>query len=501
MSRNHATRFFLLLFACCLQTYGWAGNKYFSFNAPAVDLYQKIVSLRLVEARAGLDAYKRNEPDNLIPLFLENYYDFIVVFTNDNKAEFNRLVKNMEPRLAKIARGDPQSPYFLYTQAEIHLQWSLLHLRYSAYLSGMSDVKQAYALLEENQRKFPDFIANKKSLGIMHAMVGNVPDEFKWGIRALSGMKGTIQQGLKEMEEVLAFARQTPYVFEEETQVAYAIVQMYFNNNHEIAWKTLKNSKLATNNNPLAAFAMGMIAMRTGQNDEAIRILSAAPAGGNYHPFYLPSYMLGLAKLRRLDSDAYQWLEQFLNQFKGENMQKEAYQKLAWFHLVNNDEPGYRNYMNYVKAKGASNNEADKSALLEANTGEIPDQRLLKARLLFDGGYYQRAYDLLKNAAKSYQDQHRLHLEYLYRMGRITQNLQKKSEAIRFYQQTIDLGAKDPWYFACNAALQLGIIQESLNAYSEARAAFNRCLSLKTQEYSASLHSQAKAGLERMKGK
>jgi hypothetical protein len=49
--------------------------------------------------------------------------------------------------------------------------------------------------------------------------------------------------------------------------------------------------------------------------------------------------------------------------------------------------------------------------------------------------------------------------------------------------------------------LQLGIIQESLRAFPEARAAFNQCLSLKTQEYSASLHSQAKAGLERIKGK
>ena len=479
----------------------WAGNKYFDFNAPAVDLYQKIVSLRLKEARVGLDDYKRNEPDNLIPLFLENYYDFILVLTNDNKAEFNRLVKNMEPRLAKIARGDPKSPYFLYTQAEIHLQWSLLHLRYSAYLSGMSDVKQAYALLEENQRKFPDFIANKKSLGIMHAMVGNIPDDFKWGVRALSGMKGTISQGLKELEDVLQFARKTPYVFEEETQVAYAIVQMYFNNNHKIAWETLKNSKLAHTSNPLAAFAVGLIAMRTGQNDEAIRVLSAAPSGGNFHPFYMPAYLLGLAKLRRLDLDANQWLELFLNNFRGENMQKEGYQKLAWYHLVNNNPGGYYANMHALKTKGASNNEADKSALMEANSGIMPEQRLLKARLLFDGGYYQRAYDLLKNASNAYQDQHRLHLEYLYRMGRITQNLTKKAEAIQFYQQTIDLGAKDPWYFACNAALQLGIIYENQRAYPDARTAFNRCLNLKTEEYSASLHAQAKAGLERIKGK
>ncbi|MBU6339994.1 MAG: hypothetical protein KGS48_00745 [Bacteroidetes bacterium] len=497
------TRFSGILILACLGLAQpvFARPKYFEFSNPAFDLYQKIVSLRLNEARAGLDAYKKSEPDNLIPLFLENYYDFMLVFINDDEAEYQRLQKNMEPRLAKIARGDSYSPYYLYTQAEIRLQWSLLHLRYSAYLSAMSDVKQAFALLEENQRKFPDFIANKKSLGIMHAMVGNIPDDYKWAVRALGGMHGTVTQGIAELEEVLAFARKTPFLFEAETQLAYAIIQYYYNNNYELAWKTLKNSKLATLENPLAQFALGTVAMRTGQNDEAIRILSKLPGDPAFHPFYLPYYMLGLAKLRRLDLDANQYLEYFLNHYHGKNNLKEANQKLAWYHLVQDNELGYQTYMHYVKIKGGDNNEADKSALLAANSGEIPDQRLLKARLLFDGGYFQRAYDLLKNAAGDYANNHKFHLEYLYRMGRITQNLNKRAEAIQFYQQAVQLGSSDPWYYACNAALQMGIIHEKQGSFAEARKAFQTCLNLKTEEYGASLHAQAKAGLSRVKGR
>ena len=44
-----------------------------------------------------------------------------------------------------------------------------------------------------------------------------------------------------------------------------------------------------------------------------------------------------------------------------------------------------------VKTKGGAYSSSDKSALAEAKSGIIPDPILLKARILFDGGYYQKA--------------------------------------------------------------------------------------------------------------
>jgi tetratricopeptide (TPR) repeat protein len=155
--------------------------------------------------------------------------------------------------------------------------------------------------------------------------------------------------------------------------------------------------------------------------------------------------------------------------------------------------------MGYVKLKGAATSESDKTAQREAEKNEMPDQRLLKARLLFDGGYYQRAYDLLKNQASAYSNDRRKNLEYSYRLGRIAHKLNKTQDAIRLYTYAIDNGSKDPWYFACNAALQLGLLYEEKKDASNARTAFNRCLGMKPEEYTASLHAQAKAGLGRLK--
>ena len=491
----------ILLLIFCLPYHALFAGKYFDFSASAKAAYQNVLSLRLVEARAGIDQMKRSEPDNLMAIYVENYLDFVTVFANDNESEYRRLSKNMDARLDKISRGDRKSPYYLYTQAEIRLQWALLRLRFSDFLSGASDIKQAYALLEQNQKKHPDFIANKKSLGLLHAMIGNVPDDYKWVVRGLGGMSGSTEQGLRELEEVLAYARQHEFVFEAEAVVTYAFLQLYLNNKSALAWETIKNSKLNPTNNPLAAYALATVAMRAEQNDEAIRILQNFPTGSVYHELNHRYYMLGLAKLRRLDGDANQALEMFLKQYKGANGVKECYQKLAWYSLIQGNQKAYQDYINMVREKGADNSEPDKAALQEANSAEMPDTRLIKARLLFDGGYYQRAYDLLKNATADYSAHRKRSLEYTYRIGRITHKMGKSPEAFRFYQQTLDNGAKEPWYFACNAALQMGLLHEEKRDYFNARSAFQRCLGLHPKEYANSLHAQAKAGLSRCSNK
>jgi hypothetical protein len=471
---------------------------YFEFSPATREAYHLVLSLRLDEGRQALLTARRSEPENLLQLLVENYADFLTVMVNDDKAEYQRLSRQMGPRLEAIARGDARSPYYRYAQAEIRLQRAVLAGRFNAYLAGLSDIKQAYALLEENQRRFPDFIANKKSLGVLHALVGNVPADYRWAVRALGGMSGTIEQGLAEVEEVLTYARHHDFVFREEALVAYAFLQLHLNNQSAAAWKVLQDGGLDHRSNPLAGYALANMAVRVGRTDEAIRLLRESPSGPPYHPFHYRSLLLGMAKLYRLDADADGPLREFIAGFKGGNGLKEAYQKLAWHHLVQGNPGGYHTYINLVRHKGSARSEPDKAALREAKSGELPDARLLRARLLFDGGYYQRAYDLLKNAEADYASNRRLALEYTYRSGRIAHKLGRNAEAIVLYGRTIENGARDPWYYACNAALQLGLLYEALGDRLQARLAFKRCLKIEPDDYAGSLHTKAKAGLNRV---
>jgi hypothetical protein len=477
------------------------GGAYFNFTQSARDAYHSVISLRFAEGQQKTAALRQAEPGNLIPVFLDNYVDFLTVLLNDNEAEYKRLSKNMDTRLSQIARGDRSSPYYLYTQAEIRLQWSVAHARFGNWLSCMSDIKQAYALLEENKKRFPEFKANLKSLAIIHAMTGSVPEEYRWTLKTFGGIQGTVDQGMREIEEVLAYAQSNDYVFEEEALVLYAYMQMYLNNRSDKAWSTLRNGKLSPEHNPLAAYALANLALHTGRNEEAIQILQKCPEGQGYQTLAHRYFLLGVAKLNRLDADANKPLETFVNSFRGSINVKEAYQKLAWYHLINGNDSGYNLYMGYAKLKGASRSEADKAALREAESGEKPDPLLLRARLLFDGGYASRAQALMAGKESQYAQQPKNMLEYTYRSARIAHALLQYDNAIGFYQKTIDQGYRQPWYFACNAALQLALLYEEKKQFAYAREAFQRCLDIKPDEYATSLHNRAKAGLSRLRGK
>jgi len=123
---------------------------------------------------------------------------------------------------------------------------------------------------------------------------------------------------------------------------------------------------------------------------------------------------------------------------------------------------------------------------------------LLRARLLCDGEYYEKA----KHELEGYKPENEKNeLEYTYRMGRIYHNWNKTEKAIPFYLQTITNGEGLPYYFAANSALQLGLIYEKQNKFMLAKFYFSKVLEMEFEEYQFSISNKAQAGLNRIKGK
>lgn len=475
-------------------------KKRFEWTPALREAYNKTMSLRFEEAEADLVAIRRNDPDNLMTLHVENYIDFFHVYIDEEKPEFEKLEKNKDRRLETIeSQGDPASPYYLYLQADIRLQWALARLKFEEYSTAFFETNKAFKLLTANGEKFPKFMPNKKDLGILHAAVGTIPDGYKWTVTWLSSMDGSMEQGKKELEAVLNFAQKNDFIYEDEIYVYYAYLMLHLENDSEEAWKIINKAKLDPTDNPLACFVMANVAMRTDRGDEAIKILLNRPTGRQYHSFHYLDYMLGLVKLQRLDDDADVYLLRYVDNYKGKNFIKDAYQKLAWHALLHSNLAGYKKYMNLCKSSGYTIVGSDKSALDEAKSGDVPAVELLKARVLFDGGRFQRAYEVLKNHKASDYLAAKNRLEYNYRMGRITHRLERYAEALQFYQMTIDQGKDSPYYFACRSALERGHIFESLGKYQQAKAAFNLCLDLSPDDHKTALHQQAKAGLRRIK--
>ena len=486
---------FLLPAVCTAQTF------YFDYSPTAKQAYEKVFSLRFQEADQLLAQMRNEEPNNLIIHHIENYMDFYKVYINEDDQEFKRLKSNKSKRLARIKQGDSSSPYYYFLQAEIRLQWALARLKFGEYLTSFTEVNKAYKQLKKNQELFPDFMPNLKDLGILHAMVGTIPDNYQWSVKLLSSLEGTIDQGKEELERVLAYSNIHEFIFEQEAKMLYALLLLHLDNDKVGAWRTVNDAGLSPKSNPLHCFIMANIAMRTGQNNEAIRLLEACPRDAAFHPMPYLDFMLGTAKLRNLDVTASNNLQDFVTNFKGKNFIKEAYQKLAWCELIAGKPSGYNQMMQACREKGVDETGSDKNALREASSGILPDQELLKARLLFDGGYYQKAYDLLYTKQLETFTRKEHQLEYIYRMGRICHGMESWSKALYYYNLTIAKGKEEKFYFACNAALQKGLIYEIQGDLKQAKANFQLCLNLNPDEYKTGLHQMAKAGLGRIKNR
>ncbi len=474
----------------------------FDFNPGVVAAYRDALSLRFAAAKAGTAAAYLNNKNNLAIDYVNDYVDFFKIFINEDKAEYDKLAGNKDYRLERIEKlGDKKSPYFLFMQAQIRLHWAIVKVKFEEYLSAAVEVKKAFGLLEENQRKFPDFMPNKASLGCLHAVVGTIPDDYKWGVN-LVGMNGTIAQGQREVEEVLAYSKKHPdFLFDEETIVMYSFLLLHLGNAGDEAWANIKSPKLNPNTSSLACFVQANVAMHTAHTDEAIKLLQNRPKSAAYHPFHYLDFMLGIAKLQHGDSDADTYLQNYARNFKGRHYIKECYQKLAWSAFLENNMTVYKTNIDLCKIKGATVQEADKKALKDAQSGLLPNANLLRARLYCDGGYFSKAKTYLnaytENSFKTVLEK----LEYNYRSGRVFDKLNDTQNAIAFYEKTIALGKENPAYFACNAALQLGLLYENTKKTAQARIYYNLCLSLSPSDYKDSLHQKAKAGLQRLKKK
>ena len=464
------------------------------FTKPLKDAYLDFSSLKIFSGQRKLNAVKLNDPQNAMTYYIENYADFFTLFIQEEKSKYKNLLKNRDFRLNRIRSSDPSSPYYLFCQAEIILQWATIKLKFGDKIEAASDVYEAYRLLEKNKKKFPDFIENNKSLSIIYALAESLPG---W-IRKIMNIKGSVEIGTREISMLANKAHEGQSVFKEEIVAIYSYILFYSNNRKEEAYLLFEKYNLDHRTNPLIAFLKATMAQKTGRNDTAIKILEERPKGDDFLAFYYLDFMYGKFKLYRLDKDADKFLYKFLNNFKGEHYIKEAWQKLAWFRIIiHNDLNGYKQNMKTCQSSGKSLVDEDIQANKEAKSGQKPNEILLRARLLFDGGYYTKCQNLLiLNSAFFVNAIH--DGEYYYRLARVTDALKNYHDALEYYDLTIV--KSDPGkYYACSAALYAGMICELQGKTNMAKKYFEKCLNLDPAGYSSSLHQKAKSGLDRLK--
>jgi len=487
--------FFIVLFSLF---FGSAFATEWDFNKNCQQAYTATLSLKFDTADSLLFLEKTNNPTNVCIDFVENYRDFLEIFISEDKQLFTQRQSMQKQRLERFEKLGADEPFKNFGLAAINLQWAFSRLKFGEYFKAAFEIRRAYLLLEENRQLFPGFAPDLLGSGVLNALIGAVPPKYNW-ILQLASLQGSVEKGREQLYELLHASQSNPKlkIWQEETLFYLSFIELNLAASPESAVKLLKKFDEIDSKSNLMVYARVNILMKNGSNDQAAKLLASRSQDRSVYEFHYLDYLQAETFLRKLSPEAKSFYQRYLNDFRGKNYRADAIRKIAWISLINGDSTAYKAQIKQVFKETPGDVGADKDALREAESGLVYHPVLLKARLLFDGGYYDTANKLLRQVNPEHLNFHD-RLEYYYRLGRIMDENGDTKTALDYYAQTLDLGAESKYYYAANAALKSGELYERQGNFKQAKYFYNRCLKLDPESYGNSIHQKARTGLLRL---
>jgi hypothetical protein len=453
--------------------------------------YWHFSQLQFAQGQQCLRAYAQQRPGpNAISIYIENYGDFLRLATTEDAALFAQWRGRESERLDQLAALPASSPYLRFAQAEVRLHWGFLKALFGEPLAGGWDVKKAYALLRDNQAEYPDFVPNRRSLGLLRAALGGVPERHQWALR-LVGLAGDLPGGLRDLRQVAA----SDDWYAHEAQLMYWLALTFFG--HQPTEAAEEGRGFFQKHAPAdlrTAFAGAIVLLKAEQALAARQLLAQAPPAQG---FALLGYLRGNAHLLTGDyAGARPHYQAFLIHYQGANYRKDVNYKLYLCHWLAG-QAGGQEYLARCRREGQTNIEADRFALRFAQLPYHPPAAMLRARLLTDGGEYDSAWAALQTLPPATLTMPEHRQEYYYRAARIAHKKRLWPLALSLYQQTITLAPPErATYFTPNSALQSGYIYQKYQPNPTlARRWFKQALSYEGYVYEQSIRQKAKDAL------
>ena len=473
------------------------GAYHFTFTPNCIAAQHACFELRLDRAQELISQLKQTDEENLAPLLVEHQRAMLLAFVQEDKESYNQLKTLHASVYTKIARSHSSLKHRRFALAEIDFQLALIKAKHGEQYSAGRLISSAHKHLESNQKNFPEFELNKKTLGLIQAFISTVPQKYEWAVKLL-GFHGNLDKGLKQLKGVSQLPENSVYgAYHKEGAYLYAFTLGRIANEHEKAWKAIETVTRNYKTSSLSAYFRASLAGKVQKNEEVIKVLSNRPKGGEYLPFAFMDYMLGVAQLNSLSKNAIYSFQSFLKHTKGEHFKKSCLQFMAWYSLIFDQEKSYTTYRNRIQNEGVQDYEEDQLAQ-HFTEKPRPHKDLLKARLLYDGGYYQEALAILKPMDSDDFKTSDQKAEYAYRKGRIYQQIGEKKVASLFFIASSKFGVNSTEYYGAYSCLQLGEYYLELGDLANAKLYYKKAKTYKkNKEYKTSIEQNAINGLRK----
>jgi tetratricopeptide (TPR) repeat protein len=475
-------------------------QKVYDFTATCQQAYYEITRLKIEHGQELIQKARLQNPNNLIPVVLESYIDFLILFLNENPVDYALRYPRFSERIDVLDEGPESSPFHRFALGTVRVHKAASAIKFGKMWEAGWDIRRAWILLKDNKKEFPRFVADDLLYGTLQTMIGTIPKGYKWLANVL-GMRGSVTEGLKTVQAFVNSNDPMAKIYSNEACFIYPYLLFYMDNKKDEAMVFIQQKKLDLVNNHLHGWMAANLSLNNKQSQFTQQIVQNRNNSPEYLDIPIWDFEMGFVKLYQLKPDeAIPYFERFLQKFKGNFYVKDVYDKIRLSYYLEGNTTAAEKARQLVLTKGNTDSDADKKALKDAKANFWPNMLLLKARLLNDGGYHREALALLHGKTENDFEKEEDRLEYVYRVARIYDDLGRDPEAINAYLAAIRLGEFRKEYYAARAAVQIGQIYEKRGQKSLAIQYYQRCLDMGDHEYKNSLDQRAKSGILRCKG-
>ena len=485
----HKGFFLTVLFILSSAVMGLAQD--FDFNANLQNAYNEVTKLRLAHAK---QLSSKESPNNGYKILVDCLADAVNVYASESETEYEKLVDKVDDALDVIEDLDTKAPQQRQLRAEIKFYLALVQMKLGHETKAGMTVMSAYKLLEENKKLFPNYSANNKILGVIHVLIGSVPENYRW-ITKMLGLKGNIDQGIRELE-IATQDKITGF----EAKFFKLFIQSYILPINDKVRTEVNEFVQKYTDSELALFLGVAISEKDNKSDQAWKILQKVQNGNGYlrlpiFDFYTAEIYLQKGNYAKAES----YYQAYLKKFKGHSFIKDSFYKLFITNYLSGENQQATAFLQNINQYGKKLSESDKAAQKfydnYTKTKQLPNKNLLQARLAIDGGYYKEALENIKDINENTLSSNLDKADFNFRKGRIYQNLGDTDLAIPAFERSIAFAQSLDTHFGASSSLQLGYIYQKKKDSKKALSWFEKALSYKKHEYKNSVDNKAQAAI------
>ncbi|TRX72517.1 hypothetical protein [Carboxylicivirga sp. M1479] len=376
------------------------------------------------------------------------YLNLYGLFLSYQANEQYLLAEIFHKRIVEFKEQHYNKDRFRLMHSTLLIQQTLLYWTDEEYGKGIQSFFKAHRLIkQESNLTFK--AEQQKTKALMTIFMSQIPEQYQFWA-SLFGLEGNLSEGFKMLAEYQQKVKNQK-ALSIEASLINAYCQLKFSQaNDEDVLKLMQASK--DNASPLLSFVIASLAIKNQMGDVGLNYLKDIDEQAK-HSFPLLAYLKGRLLLNKLDSSCIQHLQFFELNYKGNSFKADALMRQAWWFHINDQHEMRDSLMSRVKSQSKAPTANDKQAQKEVTTLQNEPITLLKARLLFDGGYFSLAKELLAEMDATNLNQYD-QSTYFYRNGRVLQKLEQHQEAIKSFDQVILLTQDDKRYIGPYAALE-----------------------------------------------